>query len=201
VFGVTLSSVAVPTNRIGVGAREIYPGPNPAVYPRVEENKQYHVRWHLTSLQYSNRNAAIRLRARSAKFGWSQKKEIGGAWATGSSVLNENNSIAQQALPGIGTQNPDKYTTDTLGGWYTLIMHTPMSTDIRPEFAPGTPLAMRMPLMVAEPGPGSGSNSRRDIRLGFDLVDTLSGGTNKNLEEGHVTLDRIEVRSYSLVSD
>jgi subtilisin-like proprotein convertase family protein len=201
VFGVTLSSVAVPTNRIGVGAREIYPGPNPAVYPRVEENKQYHVRWHLTSLQYSNRNAAIRLRARSAKFGWSQKKEIGGAWATGSSVLNENNSIAQQALPGIGTQNPDKYTTDTLGGWYTLIMHTPMSTDIRPEFAPGTPLAMRMPLMVAEPGPGSGSNSRRDIRFGFDLVDTLSGGTNKNLEEGHVTLDRIEVRSYSLVSD
>lgn len=200
-FGVTLNSTAVPTNRIGVAAREIYPGENASLYPRVEEGKQYHIRWHLTSTQNTNRQAAIRLRARSAKFGWSQKKEIGGAWATGSATINENNSIAQQALPGVGTQNPDKYTTDTVGGWYTMIMHTPMSRDIRPEFSPSTPLSTRMPLLAAEPGPGAALPSRRDIRFGFDLVDTLSGGTNKNLEQGQVTLDRIEVRSYGLVSD
>ena len=200
-FGVTFSSVSVPTSRIGVGAREIYPGADATAYPRVEEGKQYHVRWHLTSTQQTNRQAAIRLRARSAKFGWSQKKEIGGAWATGSATINANNAIAQESLPGVGTQNLDKYTTDTVGGWYTLILHTPLSRDIRPEFAPGTPLTTRMPLLSAEPGPGSALPSRRDIRLGFDLVDTLSGGTNRHLEQGVVTLDRIEVRGYTLVND
>jgi hypothetical protein len=205
--GVTLDASAVPTDRIGLGAREFNPDRNTADYAsrvRVEEGKQYLIRWHLTSTQQVNQQAQIRLRARSAKFAWSQKFEIGGAWGTGAASmypLNANNTIAQQSLPGFGTQNPDKYTTDTAGGWYSMVLHTPLSADIRPEFAPGTPISTRMPNLSAQPGPGVNAFSRRDVFLGIDLVDTISGGAGRFLETGHVTVDRVEMRTYNLVPD
>jgi hypothetical protein len=82
-----------------------------------------------------------------------------------------------------------------------LLMHTPMSPEIRPEFAPDTPLATRMPTVCAQPGPGVDAASRRDLRLGCDLLDTLSGGLNRDLEKGNFTVDRIEVRVFDLVPD
>jgi hypothetical protein len=206
-FGVTLDSGSVPSDRIGVATREFNPDRNTADYPsraRVEEGKQYVIRWHLTSTQQVNRQAQIRMRARSVKFAWSQKLEVGGAWGTGGGglyPLNANNSIAQQALPGVGTQNPDKYTTETAGGWYTMVMHTPMSRDIRPEFSSDTPLSARMPNICGQPGPGVNAFSRRDVFLGLDLVDTISGGAGRTLEAGHVTADRVEMRAYGLVPD
>ena len=42
---------------------------------------------------------------------------------------------------------------------------------------------------------------RRDLRLGFDIVDTISGHPLAPLESGHVTVDRIEVRTVPLVDD
>lgn len=199
--GITLDCANVPSNRIGVINREFTPGNTFASLARVEENKQYTIRWHAASTQYSNLNAQARFRARSIKFAWSQKLEIGGAWATGGTDLNPNNSIAQQALPGAGCQNPDKYTTDTAGGWYTMIVHTPMSPGIRPEYPDGTPLTTRMPNIAAQPGPGADAPSHRDLRVGCDLIDTISGGLNKDLEKGNYTLDRIEIRRYDLISD
>ena len=205
--GVTLDTMAVATDRIGVATRNFNPdrGTNDfAHHVRVAEGKQYVVRFHLTSTQQVNRQAQIRLRGRSVKFGWSQKFELGGAWGTGGGAtypLNQNNSIAQQALPGVGCENPDRSPTDEPGGWYTMIMHTPLSADIRPEFAAGTPLAARMPGITAQPGPGVNAASRRDLLFGMDLVDTLSAGAGRFLEQGNVTLDRIDVRVFDLVPD
>ena len=205
--GVTLVTVGIPTDRIGVATRNFNPDANTfdfASRTRVEEGKQYAVRFHMTSTQQVNRQAQIRLRARSVKFGWSQKFEVGGAWATDGGKtypLNANNSIAQQSLPGAGCQNPDQQTPGEDGGWYTMLMHTPMSADIRPEFPSGTPLATRMPNIAAQAGPGVNAFSRRDLLFGMDLVDSLSAGAGRFLEEGIVTLDRIEVRAYDRVPD
>ena len=201
IFGITVDSANVPTNRIGLATRDFNPGSSNPAMVRVEEGKQYKVRWHVVSTQDTNKQSQLRLRARSIKFAYSQKFEIGGAWATGGTTINANNSIAQQALPGVGTQNPDRYTTDTQGGWYTMLMCTPMAKDIRPEFAESTPLATRMPNICGQPGPGVDAASRRDVRLGCDLLDTLSAGTNRNLEKGRFTIDRIEVRVYDIVPD
>lgn len=205
--GILLDTDAVPTDRIGVGTRNFNPDRGTldfASHVRVETGRQYHARFHLTSTQLTNRQAQVRLRARSIKFGWSQKFEIGAAWGTDGGKtypLNQNNSIAQQALPGVGCENPDRTGTETNGGWYTLILQTPMSSDIRPEFAAGVPVETRMPNISAQPGPGVAQPSRRDLLLGMDLVDTLSGGAGRFLERGNVLLDRIEVRPYGLIPD
>ena len=75
-----------------------------------------------------------------------------------------------------------------------MIVQTPISADIRPEYPPGTPLPVRMPVLSAQPGTGENGASRRDLLFGIDLVDTLSAGAGRFLEEGNLTLDRIEVR-------
>ena len=201
--GITMDSSLVPTTKIGTVTRDFLPGNTYPELVRVDENKLYQVRWHLTSTQQSNRNTFFRMRARAVKFAWSQKLELGGAWGTGGQwgQPNPNNSISQQTLPGIGCQNPDRYTTDTQGGWYTLMMTTPMSVDIRPEFPAGTPLPIRMPYICAQPGPGVDANSQRDFKLGCDLMDTFSNGWYRDLELGNYTLDRIEVRVYDAVPD
>ncbi|MEI7634223.1 MAG: hypothetical protein WCK47_08090 [bacterium] len=200
-FGIKFDSANVPSNRVGFISREFTPGATFPSLVRVEEGKQYKIRWHLVSTQQSNLQSQIRLRTRTVKFAWSQKLEIGGAWATGGALLNANNTIAQQSLPGVGCVNPDKYTTDTQGGWYTVLMSTPMSADIRPEFPDGTPLSVRMPNICTQPGPGVDAASRRDLRIGCDLIDTLSYGLNRDLEKGNYTLDRVEVRVYDAVPD
>ena len=206
-FGVTLDTTAVGTDRIGVATRNFNPDRGTNAFAgrvRVEEGKQYSVRFHLTSAQYTNRQAQIRLRCRAIKFGWSQKFEIGGAWGTGGGStypLNQNNSVAQQALPGVGCENPDQLSTGEAGGWYTLLMATPMSPGIRPELPAAAPLSLRMPAITAQPGPGVASASRRDLLLGVDLVDTLSAGAGRFLEQGSVTVDRVEVRAFGLVPD
>ena len=195
--GITLDTASVAASRVGLVRRELNPGSSPtdADYLRVEEGKQYKVRFHLTSTQQSNKQANIRLRCRSVKFGWSQKFEIGGAWAAGMA----NNRVAWEALPGTGCQNPDKIGSEA-GGWYTLLFNTPLHADIRPEFPPGTPLSERMPNLTAQPGPGDPAPSRRDLRVGLDLLDTLSGGIAV-LEQGNLTCDRVEVRVYNTIPD
>jgi len=206
-FGITLDSTLVPTNRIGVATREFNPDRNTFNYAqrvRVETGKQYSIRWHLTSTQLVNRQAHIRLRARAAKFAWSQKLEIGGAWGTcGGQTYPRvpNNIIAQEALPGIGCANPDRTGTEA-GGWYTVLMHSPLDPAIRADHPdPAAPVAERMPLLSAEPGPGVPQPSRRDLLVGMDLIDTISSGLGRPLEQGQVTLDRIEVRIHPAVPD
>lgn len=193
--GVTLDTTAVGTDRIGIATREFFPGSDLTTRVRVEENKLYKVRFHATSTQQSNLNAQVRLRVRTGKFSWGQKYEIGGAWTTNGTP---NFTTAQQALPGIGCQNPDRISSEN-GGWYTVLVNSPLSVDIRPDVA--GPLTSRMPVFTAEPGPGVNSASRRDLRVAADLIDTISGGINAPLEKGNVTIDRIEIRTYPQIAD
>ena len=201
--GITMDSTGVPTSVIGVVSREFLPG---STYPdlvRVEPGKQYQVRWHLTSTQQSNQNTYFRMRARSLKFSWGQSLELGGAWGTGGQwgQPNVNNTISQQMLPGVGCLNPDRNPGDTRGGWYTLLMYTPMSPEIRSEYPVDAPLDVRMPATCAEPGPGVDAPSRRDLKVGCDLMDTFSRGWYRDLEQGYYTVDRIEVRVFDAIPD
>ena len=104
-------------------------------------------------------------------------------------------------MPGFGCLNPDKRVAGEAGGWYSMVVLSPMETDIRPEYPVGTPLAVRMPLIALQPGPGDDAPSMRDLLFGMDLVDSLSAGMGAPLERGNVTLDRIEVRSFILAQD
>jgi hypothetical protein len=187
-FGITLDSSGVGTGRIGLGVREFQTDSDPTARLRVEPGKQYKLRWHVTSANNSNINSQMRLRGRAIRFMWSQKYEVGGAFNV--RLFQPSNIIASQALPGVGTLNPDKNDAED-GGWYTMWMHTPMSADIRAS----------QPAIGAEPGPGVNASSARDLRIGFDLVDTLSSGQGKELEKGNFTVDRVEIFTYDLVPD
>lgn len=180
--------------RIGVVQADLGPGPN-SQRVRVEPGKQYMVRFHVTSTQQSNRNPQLRLRVRSLRFSWVQKYEVGGAWAINTP---EHVALTSQALPGIGCMNPDKMGTEN-GGWYTVLFHTPMNPDIRPDVE-GT-LCEKMPNICAQPGPGVDAASLRDLKVGVDLIDTMSTSIYKDLEAGNFTVDRIEVFSFNTIPD
>jgi|GEM_PF-3590191 uncharacterized lipoprotein YddW (UPF0748 family) len=204
-FGVRLDSSTVVAGQIGIANRNFNPDGgtnNQASRIRVEPNKQYRARFHLTSTQNTNAQAQIRMRAFTVKFGWAQKMELGGAWATDFAKtypLDTNNRIAQEALPGVGSLNPDKIGTEN-GSWYTLLMHTPLSMDVRPDVA-GATLTQRMPNLSAQPAQGVNQPSSRDLLLGIDLLDSISLGVGAPMEQGNVTVDRIEVYVDDLVPD
>ena len=74
-----------------------------------------------------------------------------------------------------------------------------MSPDIRADMT--GPLRARMPLITSQPGPGVNAASYRDLKVGADLLDTLSFGPNAPTEEGNFTIDRIEIRGHELLVD
>lgn len=192
--GAVFNSVNLATDRIGAATADFFAFSTSTVVPadyvtaaRVSPNQQYSVRFHVTSTQLTSQQSQMRMRARTNQYNWSQKLEIGGAWPSNNVVLQ---AIAQQSLPGVGTLNPD-------GGWYNLIMHTPMSTQIQSS----------QPNLNGAPGPGvagtgnSSMDNRRIIFPGFDLIDTLSSGANKVTEKGQFVVDQIQIRSYTLFPD
>lgn len=197
--GVTMDTGNVPGNRIGIAVREFFPGADRTApdYIRIEPGRQYTIRWHMTSTVPTNRQAIIRLRARTVRWGWNNTIYMGGAYAAGAT----NNAIAQELLPGVGSLNPDKRTPGENGGWYTMIFHTPLDPAIRPEFPSDSPLSQRMPKLMAEPGPGVDAPSFLDLKLGADVIDTLDFASGSQLEHGNVTIDRIEIRSHPRVPD
>jgi hypothetical protein len=197
-FGITLDTRHIPFNTIGVIAREIGAGALTA-RPRIEENRQYRFRANLSSIQNTTNQAEVRLRVRTLKFAYTQYLVLGGAWAIGTDPMSGNAAIANQSLPGIGTQNPDRRPGQTNGGWYNVIIHSPLNTSIRPDSA--GPIAARMPLISSEPGFGANSASVRDLRFGIDLIDSISTGPNRALEQGLVTLDEIRVQQWTPVAD
>ena len=185
--GLYFDTQSVDKTRFGIISREFTEmGANSSRF-RVTNSSLHKIRFHVLGTTNANTNPQVRFRARSLKFMWSQKFEIGGAFAAGSL----NNTLAQQALPGSGSMNPDQLTPGESGGWYTLILNTPISTDIRAS----------QPYIAAQPGPGSAANSMRDIKLGMDLIDTLSGSASSGKESGQILLDQIEIRQYGLVAD
>ena len=202
----TLDSAGVPQDRVGVGSRNFNPDRNTNAYAqrvRVADGKQYKARFHVLSTQQTNQQSQVRLRARSIKFAWIQKFEMGGSWGTDGSKtypLNQSNSIAQQALPGIGCLNPDKTLPNENGGWYTVCVPTPMTPTSEAKPRPEHRWPRACPASPPT-GPGVNEPSRRDLLFGFDLLDSISGGLGKPFEQGSFTVDRIEVRAYDLVPD
>jgi hypothetical protein len=177
--GITLDTTLVATNRFGSIAREISETGAETERIRVEAGKQYRMRWHLTSDTNANNQPMFRVRGRSLKFMWSYKAEIGGAWGAG----NSNNLLAQELLPGVGSQNPS--------GYYNLILHTPISADIQAS----------QPTITAFPGPGETGFSRKDVLYGLDVLDSMSANANYITESGRMTCDELVVWVYDLVSD
>jgi hypothetical protein len=197
-FGITLDTRNVTSDTIAIITREIAT-PQNDIRARISENKLYKVRFNLSSTQNTANQASIRVRARTVKFGYAESLLLGGAWATGTDSTVGNAAIAQQSLPGVGTQNPDRRPGQTNGGWYSILLNSPLSRDIRADVA-GT-ITDRFPLLANEPGFGSTADSFRDLKVGIDIIDTLSFGPNAAQEEGLVTLDAVEVYEYDQIPD
>ncbi len=207
----TLDTSQAPSNRFNIIAADLTVG-NAAdtdlrQRARIEQGYEYRIRFLVGANVPAERNAQIRLRARTAKFVWSHRLEIGGAWAIGTDPNTGNAAIAQQALPGIGTRNPNRHPILTNAAWYTLLFPNPLREDIRPEFSTGVPVAARMPILAGMDGPGVDtgegtlSKSRRDILMGIDVIDTLSPGPRASEETGQAILSAIEVNRFPQISD
>lgn len=195
--GVTFDTTAVQSDMLGIIRTEFYPGSDQSKRVRVEEGKQYKVRFHVVSDRPSTLQAGLVFKSRSVRFSWCNRLELSGAFVTNSPA---NLALTQQTLPGIGCMNPDKNGSE-YGGWYTLLMNSPLDKDIRPEFSPVVPVSSRMPNLSSLPGPGQNATSIRDLRVGAEVWDTLSTGNNQSYEGALVTIDRIEVRAYDAVKD
>lgn len=202
--GVTISTANVPATKTGggvvtpevIGAAIVELDPdgtnsdNLATRLRVERDKQYRFRYHVTSTQQSNRQPVIYFKARALSFAWVGGMEVGGAYSTGSDGTTENNRLAAQLLPGVGTLNPDKISTEN-GGYYNHIMHSPINSEIQANQS----------AVEAMAGPGANLLSDRDINIGIDVYDTFSFTPVRNLEVGHVVLDKVDVYIDTLVCD
>lgn len=200
--GITLDTLRVPSSKLGIVTADVVPGASsedhdPARRARVEENKIYKIRFHATSTVATSQQPHIRFRARTGKFSWIQKLEVGGAWAIGTDLSSPNAAIAQQALPGVGSRNPDQMNSGEAGGWYTMLFHSPLNREIRADYG-NVPLTTSMPHMMGQDGPGVNTGrTRRDINIGIDLIDSISPGPNAWREQGQLTVDRVEIRAYN----
>lgn len=199
--GIQISTTAAPDTVIAIAAADWLSGDaedaDLTKEARIEPDKQYVTSFRATSSVAPSNNAMIRFRSRTVGFNWTQRLEVGGAWATGSTngrVLTDNNRAAQQALPS-GTPQ-----------MYNVLMMTPMLLDIRNDSGTSATIADRMPLLSAQGGPGVNAASRRQIGVGIDILDSLSGnyfqaGTSDPQEKGQVSVDLIEIRTFDKVAD
>lgn len=187
-LGVTIDSSTVPSSRVGIVSCYFNPDRATnqyATHARVSEGKEWKIRFHLTSTQLTTKQPYFVLRARTIGFAWSQTFEFGGANAP-------DVNVSRQLLPGIGNQT---------GGWYTIIMQSPLSSDIRSEYPAEYPIWGRMPNIWSQPGFGVPQTSLRDILMSFDMIDTMDEGPGATAQQAQVTIDRIEVREYGMVDD
>ncbi|MGC8841763.1 MAG: hypothetical protein ACP5QZ_10010, partial [Candidatus Sumerlaeaceae bacterium] len=156
---------------------------------RFDVGKLYQVRYHITSTRNSNAQAQMRLFLRFGGYLYNLLYEVGGAYALPGA---EARALAWQHLPGVGNQNPDKEVPGENGCWYTLLLSSPLNGEIRPDVS--GPITTKMPNLTSLPGPGQNVDSpRRDLKIGFGFIDTLSSDSNQNLEGMLYTVDKIRV--------
>jgi subtilisin-like proprotein convertase family protein len=197
--GVTLNTSGIGNDRIGILAVDFLDGNNAdrtnlAGRVRVAPDELYVVSFRFNSAGASNNHPYLRMRARSLKFQWAASLGIGGAKAVGST---QGQTLAAQALPGSGNQIPG---AGLDGATYNLILPTPLDLSIRRDKL-GT-LAERFPTISAQPGPGVNSASVRDLKIGFDIVDSLSFASGQENEVANNTiLNRVEVRKFTAPLD
>jgi hypothetical protein len=201
--GITIDSRNVLADRVGVVEHAFYAGdsdgsPGYANRIRTSENRLFKIRYHVTSSIPTSDQSWLWLVQRTIKFSYTQSLQLGGGRSS-----NAANSLAlvRQSIPGIGCLNQDKI-ADENGGWYTVLMNSPMNADIRPEFAPGTPLSTRMPIISAMPGPGDDQASNRDVKVQLTAYDTLSNSTTGGEQEhGLFTVDRVEIGEFNQIGE
>lgn len=168
---------------------------------RLDVGKVYVAKFHATSTQASSNQPQFRFRLRTVKFQYNARTEMGGAKAAGA----ENNAIATQFLPGVGSQNLDKNGTEA-GGNYYVVMPTALDPQIRGANNAAGSIGTVMPLISGQPGPGASSGatpSRRDIMPGFDIIDSLTrvGLGSDNGEKAQINIDRIEIYTINAPAD
>jgi len=195
---------------------------------RVQEGKQYVISFTATATGASSDQPMIRFRSRVARFQWTHRLEVGGAWNlltsnTGLTRANQTTRmthvVAREYLPGTGGYAG----TSSTGGVYHMLVTSPLNKEIRPDVN-STDIRVRMPLLGNEPGPGqaltvhddgtprtnSSQQSRRDIYPGIDILDSLDGtdgntgsfaGTSDPAEKGNIAISKIEIREFPLVND
>lgn len=182
-YGLVIDTTACSPDDVAIAVAEVDAGSDLARRVRVEPGKQYRIRWHVVSPRRSDLQAQLRLRVRTLRFAWTQKLELGGAWAAGPL----NNAMAQQLLPGVGTANPAKRGDEQPGvldgGWYTMYFHAPNVIPLR------------------QPGPGVARPSRRDLKCAVDVLDTLSTTDGSRQEGGLFIVDEIEVAEFPTAAD
>jgi hypothetical protein len=173
---------------------------------RMETGKQYVISFRATSTVNPTNQSWLRFRARSVAFAWNYRLETSGAWQwddnadgirSAADIADKRHIIAQQFQP---TTTPK---------WYHVFMNTALDPDIRADVAGS--IATKFPDLAAQPGPGQGAAtvspvSRRDIYVGLDVIDSISSqyyvaSYNDPGEKGHVTIDRIEVRTFNKIPD
>jgi len=177
--GVTVDSSNTGTARFGQGIADIH-AKTAATEVRIVEDKLYRARYHATSdmavvgAGSTPGQGFVRFRLGTAQFTMTSRLELNGpANPTNATV----DPVLRQVLPGVGCLNPDFDPTIVTnpavrdGGWYTVLMNSPLSADIRADKAAlGSTAALRMPTLSAQPGPGSSSTSARDIIPGIDVL-------------------------------
>jgi hypothetical protein len=194
--GVTVNTSALGSDRIGLVAVDFTEGTqedraNPSGRVRVEPGKLYVASYRVSSEGQSSNHPYLRFRARTAKFQWTYTLEVGGGKAVGSA---QGRTLAQQMLPGTGSLHNE---SDGSGNWYRLYLPTPLDQRLRPEDDRAR-IEDRMPTFMSEPPPGNPNPSRRDLKVGFDIVDSLSATTGHESEAAiNTRLNRIEIRRYN----
>jgi len=188
-------------NRFITGIADLQYSAN-ASKARIQSGKLYRGRFYATSDVVTTAASAatekqgnIRFRLQTANGVVNCYNEIQGgglqnktAYNTGSDANYRDNVIAGQALPGVNSVNPEFDATLTPGGfdggWYTVMMNTPLDMDIRRDV--GGTIASAFGNLAASPGPGSSLPatatfpSSRDIKTGIDAYtvpkDLVIGG-------------------------
>jgi len=196
--GIGMDTLSVESDRLGVCGYDMFGGTDE--YPRtlatrqtsarVEPGKLYKVKFHMTATKNSNTQPLLRLRVKSMGFDWTSTLEVAGNLAGGNSAL-----LGQEWEPGVGNLIPaaDRIGGDTTGGWYNVIMTTPMDSEIRPS---QPALAAQDPPGVST-NPASNSVSRRDIGLGIDIIDDFTA--TPNLVSGQLQLDKAQIHKLNAV--
>ena len=226
----TRATNAAYTNRFVVGIIDIQPKLNTS-RARIQPGKFYRGRFYATSDVLTTGSAAgtqrqgnLRFRLQTASAVINCYQEFVGAIRTdantpaGATGVNgyKDGVIGGQALPGTNSQNPDTDPTLTPagydGGWYTVLMPTPLDGDIRRDVdSNGNVNATTFGALFTQPGPGSASDSARDLRAGCDVYTnpinlTVSGTTFPNTYEANrakVALTAVKILEYdaSTVTD
>jgi len=208
--GIILDTANVPDTVFGNGLAHL----NSASYsdrPRIQPGKIYKARFYATSAlpTYSTntetiRQSGISFRLQSAHSAVSAYTRVVGPINAGAGNAN----FVKRVLPGIGCENPETSASldvaGEAGGWYSVVMSSPLDADIRPDTSGS------LGLLSSEPGPNVNLPSSKDIVIGVDVqhcprdlrLSPSYVGTNfYNANDANVRISRIELYEYDQIDD